>query len=357
MQLKYIDSLRGIAILGVIIVHTSQWGASIYTHGVLLYPSFINRLFEQGARGVQLFYVVSAFTLFLSYYTRKQGNKYNIWDYAIRRVFRVVPLYWIGILFFGVLTPLILNSNIQLSPVSLISNLSLLNSLWPAEVIVPGGWTISVEILFYALLPLLYKYIKNTNHAVFFTLVATIISIFYNFTFFHFFEKTRELEYFIFTSFPNQLPLFGFGIIAFFTFYKKDYKVDPLLIFTISVMLVLQLTLIRFIPNHIMFGFPFLLLVISGGSIYLLKSDVLAFLGKISFSAYFVHFAVLYWINYHDIVDFYQTDTQIDALVNFSIRLALTSLLVIAISIPIHYFIEIPFQKLGKKLILKLSNE
>jgi hypothetical protein len=57
-HLAYIDALRGYAILGVIGVHASQSGAE------LAWP--LQLLADQGARGVQLFFVVSALTLMLS---------------------------------------------------------------------------------------------------------------------------------------------------------------------------------------------------------------------------------------------------------------------------------------------------
>ena len=171
-QFKYIDGLRGLAILGVIMVHTSQYGISIYTNGISLYPGFINRIFEQGARGVQLFYVVSAFTLFLSFYGSSNFfSAFSIRNFFIRRVFRVLPLYWLAILYFGFIAPqFIFHSNIQLSGFNVFTNVMLLNSLHPGGIIVPGGWTISIEMLFYCMLPVLFKYITTLNKAIVFTL-------------------------------------------------------------------------------------------------------------------------------------------------------------------------------------------
>ncbi len=60
-KLDYIDALRGLAILGVIMVH------SISDSNL---PFIVERIFGQGARGVQLFYLASAFTLFLSFSNR-----------------------------------------------------------------------------------------------------------------------------------------------------------------------------------------------------------------------------------------------------------------------------------------------
>ncbi len=357
MKLRFIDSLRGIAILGVILVHTSQYGTSIYTAGEHLYPGFINRIFEQGARGVQLFYVVSAFTLFLSFYERTQSYaNFNGIRFFIRRIFRVIPIFWLAILYYGFIKSFLFDNNqIVTNPVYVISNLTLLNSLHPGSNIVPGGWSISVEMLFYIMLPFLYKFITNTNKAVLFTLITISISIFYNFFFFTFFPKTSTLEFFHFTSIPNQLPIFGFGIIAFFLVYKKDYTINPYLLFTISVMLVLQLTLVRFIPNHILFGISFMLLIIAGDNIPFLKNSIIAYLGKISYSAYFIHFAVLSVLNRNNFIDFYATTTQPNALINMAIRYLLVLAIVIPISTISYYLIELPTQKLGKQLIKKIS--
>ena len=58
-KLDFIDALRGYAILGVLMVHTSQYGNKLHsTLGTLIT--------EKGAMGVQLFFLASSFTLFLS---------------------------------------------------------------------------------------------------------------------------------------------------------------------------------------------------------------------------------------------------------------------------------------------------
>jgi peptidoglycan/LPS O-acetylase OafA/YrhL len=59
-KFDYIDAIRGLAIFMVIVLHTGQYGTSIGS-------SLTNKILANGARGVQLFFVASAFTLFLSY--------------------------------------------------------------------------------------------------------------------------------------------------------------------------------------------------------------------------------------------------------------------------------------------------
>ncbi len=52
LRLQSLDFLRGIAILGVIAVHTSQ-----------AFPSMLDPFLAYGRFGVQLFYFISAFTM------------------------------------------------------------------------------------------------------------------------------------------------------------------------------------------------------------------------------------------------------------------------------------------------------
>jgi hypothetical protein len=62
--LSFIDGLRGLAILMVLAVHTSQFVGND-GKGIFLIPWIVPYL-NAGARGVQLFFLLSAFTLFSS---------------------------------------------------------------------------------------------------------------------------------------------------------------------------------------------------------------------------------------------------------------------------------------------------
>ena len=63
-KLQYIDALRGWAILAVLAVHCSTW---VRPDHPLLWS-----IASKGAVGVQLFYLVSAFTLLLSANARRE---------------------------------------------------------------------------------------------------------------------------------------------------------------------------------------------------------------------------------------------------------------------------------------------
>jgi peptidoglycan/LPS O-acetylase OafA/YrhL len=86
-KLDYIDAVRGVAVLLVILVHTltflDRGGLnSIFRIGV-----------EQGRMGVQLFYMASAFTLFYSLAYRSKEESFSSVKFFIRRFFRIAPMF------------------------------------------------------------------------------------------------------------------------------------------------------------------------------------------------------------------------------------------------------------------------
>ena len=92
-KLKFIDSLRGLAILMVVMIHVSQVGDAEY-------PLFFQNIFNFGRYGVQLFFMCSAFTIFLSFERRSKIDKYPILFFFTRRFFRIAPLFYIAILYY-----------------------------------------------------------------------------------------------------------------------------------------------------------------------------------------------------------------------------------------------------------------
>lgn len=89
-KLPFIDALRGLAIFAVLIVHANQAVDGL--------PRWMNAILSQGARGVQLFFIVSAFTLFLSLSSRKSSEAKPILNFFLRRFFRIAPLFYSAVL-------------------------------------------------------------------------------------------------------------------------------------------------------------------------------------------------------------------------------------------------------------------
>lgn len=91
MKFQFVDSIRGIAILMVILVHT------VFFIGNLNYITVALANYAQ--MGVQLFFVASAYTLCLSNKARKEETN-SSFNYFIRRYFRIAPIYYLGIILY-----------------------------------------------------------------------------------------------------------------------------------------------------------------------------------------------------------------------------------------------------------------
>lgn len=155
-KLGYIDATRGIAILMVIMVNTSQLVDGL--------PGLVGSVASFGQMGVQLFFVASALTLCMSHARRSSERNPTI-KYFIRRFFRIAPLYYCGIIGFFVLNyvgtkylgaPYMHEG--QYSAINILSNIFMLHGMVPSanNTIVPGGWSIGTEFIFYALFPALF---------------------------------------------------------------------------------------------------------------------------------------------------------------------------------------------------------
>lgn len=165
-HLFWLDSLRALAIIGVVAKHCCIGDP----------PTNILWLFMlRGNYGVQLFFLVSAFTL-TKIYSGKLSSKAQLLDFAIRRFFRIWPLYFLAVLVYG-------------APYSWhdwILNALLLHGFSASAFtrVVQGGWSIAVEWQFYMIFPfMLIAFRKVGTALVFFGLSMLLASYsFYGYT-------------------------------------------------------------------------------------------------------------------------------------------------------------------------------
>ena len=120
-RLASLDFLRGISILGVIAVHT---GAAFPTPWAAL-----NSALATGRFGVQIFFLVSAYTMCLMW-QKRVGEKAPIRKFYIRRFLRIAPLFWLAVFVYFVARRHPLLSSIQ----QLLLSLSFLHEIGRAHV-------------------------------------------------------------------------------------------------------------------------------------------------------------------------------------------------------------------------------
>jgi peptidoglycan/LPS O-acetylase OafA/YrhL len=164
-----LDGLRAVAILMVVLTHvtrgrqaalsivydTTNWPTSFAL------PSWLEKIGNAGDLGVQLFFVVSAFTLTV----RASQSNEDLKGYALRRIFRVGPGYWLA----GVAYTLLAGFAPRLwapdgiAPTD-IAVAAAFGSAWQGGAsfaVVPGGWSISAEVAFYIALPVIIRMING----------------------------------------------------------------------------------------------------------------------------------------------------------------------------------------------------
>lgn len=349
----YIDALRGIAVLGTLFIHSSK-----YERGINNFGDNFKELALLGNSGVQLFFMMSAVTLFLSMSQKKKLEKNPTLNFFIRRFFRIAPLFYLSTIF-------CLSFNLEgywwndfshLNPYYLIlTTVTFTNGFDPYYInsIVEGGWSIAIEMIFYAIIPLLFIFIKNIRIA-FWSFIASIIFAAFLFLFLQKNVLINDLgiwRAFTYFNFIAQLPVFLLGVLFFYVIKnKEDGVLDvseikyPLVIFAFILLLNVSF---GFIQNHILISFSFFLIAFSlSQAESVLVNKLTCFLGKISYSMYLTHFPILFlmWkLNLLDIID--------KQMINFGLRYAILILLTAGVSYLTYRFIELPGITLGKKVI------
>lgn len=92
-RIGYIDGLRAIAVLAVVVFHAGK-------HSFVSPASQLGFFLRQGAHGVDLFFILSGFCLAYPSLKRRgpDGVSFDVFRYAAHRLVRIVPPYWFAIL-------------------------------------------------------------------------------------------------------------------------------------------------------------------------------------------------------------------------------------------------------------------
>ncbi|WP_427875209.1 acyltransferase family protein [Flavobacterium sp. MMS24-S5] len=299
---KWVNALRGYAILLVILIHSSQ---------SFIVSDFVQKICSTGDLGVQLFFILSSFTLFNSYSKRILIEKeFTNRNFFIRRFFRIAPYYYLAGIVYVFYKSVIKHNEINIE--NLIANYTFTNGIYLPGIndIPPGGWSIGIEMLFYLLVPVLFKYFNSLKKAILLLIISMLVSVIIN----HYFvENTMFFLNSIFGSFnkwalyfwlPNQLPVFILGIVLYHV--NKNivfsFKSGQKMIVT-SLLLYLGFCFFKFdeeyayyfIKREYICAAIFLLFAIGTytTNMKFLVNDFIQKIGVVSFSMYLNHFLII----------------------------------------------------------------
>lgn len=342
-RFAYIDALRGYAILMVIAVHSSQY-----------FPDLpFKAMANQGARGVQLFFVASAITLCLSWRARHDG----VVPFYIRRLFRIAPMFYLALAFFLWLRGLAPNASaphgIGLRHVLMTATFT--HGFWPDTIngIVPGSWSIADEMMFYALFPVLIAGVSRVRFATAAAICvgATVAIVVFQ----HYAARAIDgiadpvsrdvMRNFLFLWFLPQLPCFLFGMVVV-KWVAEGNVLRPshaiaLVILSAAAAFVLALYSDSYLfrlskPVHYAALFATFALGLMHWQPLILVNPVICWIGKVSYSGYLIHLALIAAVPIPH-------DSYLEA---FAILTGAT----VALSTLTYFAIEEPFNQLGRRV-------
>jgi peptidoglycan/LPS O-acetylase OafA/YrhL len=363
----WIDVLRGLAILGVVLVHTMQTTNSLLVGDRSVAFTY---LIELGRYGVDVFFFISGWLLASIY--GLDGNNLGK-DYLFRRISRIYPL-WVLFLCLNLLTWQI-NGNakvisefagsrldnsaalIVITIMALTFTLFLSGALW--NVVIPGGWSIQAEVAHYILFPLL----RNKSPRLILQ-IATVVNILT--ALIVFFRSNLESQSdFLLYIIDSWIRLglystFGFFLIGiagfiFYAYYKESkVTLDHYLnCYNIFILYCLSILIVPcpFGKQIEAVGYLFIMIIIS---IAIIQNKKLSYffriLGKYSYFIYFMHFIALNiasWVvrNYIQLL----IDLKIQIIL-FTVILTFVLVFSIVLAIPSMKFIEQPFINIARKV-------
>lgn len=298
-----LDGLRGVAILLVVLTHACDgWRRALMTTQdadwmrPLQVPHWLALICERGAFGVTLFFVVSAFTLTVQAGRRDDG----LLPYAVRRVARVGPGYWLAgvgyTLFAGLGPRLLAPDGVGTADLAIAAVFS---SAWQggaALAVVPGGWSVSCEVAFYCALPLLLWLIAGKLwRAVLLTAVALIgAQMLGRHAFTHGGLTTQ-----VYFHPALQSPVFLFGITAAMAVRRVRLPRVPGLALVLLAVAIVGLPFLPVPEWHLMHHLAFAAVVAAVVALsawhppVALATNFMRRLGEVSYSIYLLHFALL----------------------------------------------------------------
>lgn len=309
-RMVWIDSLKGLAILGIIMIHSG--GAKL--------PDPLGIVARFGGSGVQLFFVISALLTFLSLEKVSTCSRcfvtYSNW--FLKKVISLCPLYYLTL----VLSILVTGGNSYwygseggITIWNVISHVTFTWGFVPhyCNSIMGGEWYLGTLVIFWIMAPFLFRIINSFERSIVFFFCTTITCKYINAFVNNRIPETPDSyiyevyfrDFWIFA----QLPVLALGICLFFIFgtickieiKEKRLLSGGLLLFSI-IMLWGQMNYrnaLYDISESTLIAFWFILLIISQ-SIYrncLINNFIFRILGQYSYTIYLFHGIVIYFFD------------------------------------------------------------
>jgi peptidoglycan/LPS O-acetylase OafA/YrhL len=350
VELSFINGLRGLAILLVLADHWFLWGIKSPSWVFSKSPDW---LIASGQRGVQLFFIVSAFTLFLSSSHRTSTEAHPIRNFYLRRAFRILPLWWCAMFFYALYFD-------RFTFQELAPNLWMYFGFYRFTEVsfADFQWSLFVEETFYVGFPLFLGLLSNLRAAL--ALLAITYGIAYLWIRLAPLTHIPTANYFI-EWFPlNHWPAFAMGIVLAFLWKQNvlSRKREVLWLYIGLVPVFLESFnqaadrgLLAVTALFVLTALP------SGPFAWLCQRRWLGTFGRCCYSIYLFHYALMHSLASSSHWNHLFAPSNLPGELRLLIELTVVASTCLAGGLLLHHFIEKPFVAAGAELIDRLENE
>lgn len=286
-RISYIDGLRGIAVLAVVLFHAGVHNSALRGAG----QTPLAFVLRQGCHGVDLFFILSGFCLAYPALARlrtKGAAAFDVSGFAARRIVRIVPPYYAAIALFAFLGGALLLFHVPL-PEPMAREALTLGGIVKQALFLDGDrkfldasfWTLAIEFRWYFMFPvLLWIWVRFPKAFGAIAVAAMVAGA----------TRIQNVDLFF-------LPFFMLGIVA------AGLHVRGLALPALAIPAAIVSTIVAgastagngwyFIENGPFWGVAMFCLVVAAGATPLLRrvlsSRPIVFLGSVSYGVYLVH--------------------------------------------------------------------
>jgi peptidoglycan/LPS O-acetylase OafA/YrhL len=361
-RFEFVDALRGLAALYVVIYHMIVVPRLADVGPELDVPHWAYAVARRGDTAVTLFFIISAFSLCHTMQARR-AERHEVHDFYIRRLFRIAPLFYVMIAVHMMRDWL--DYHVLHGPGEIAINFLFIFNFFPGSVlgIVWASWTVGVEMIFYMIFPLLFARLGGIAAAIALCFAALLAGVAFNEVAAHLAITDAIRARFDQLSFFRHLPIFVFGMLCWLVFDRTIARQPrpP----AVGAALILGSLWAYHAYLHGLLGFLFpdnygdgayWPAIIYGGLLLglgILPSSIFVnsatlFCGRISYSIYLIHSPVVFYLTpvYRRI---YASGSPLSA--KFVICAAVTLGVVLPLAWASYRWIELPGMRLGKRVL------
>lgn len=241
-NIDFLDGLRGFAILLVVIFHF--WQISWLNHSV--HVSFIdfdlNFIARSGFVGVELFFFLSGFCLFLphAHFVSVGKPLASLSSFTYKRLIKILPSYFLCIFLVIWINEVEFQSLYVFLKVLVAHIFFSTNILTEFNVVNGVFWSLAVEVQFYVIFPFLAVFFRRNPYVLFLLICTVAVSFRYYFLI----NDAKKLSYMM-QQMPASLDLFACGMLGayFFVKFKPYVEQNPHLKYFLSLISIISVVL------------------------------------------------------------------------------------------------------------------